>query len=238
MARVKFGDGVSGQTGSLNKQLGGVTYLKNGVKRMRVIPTNPRSTPQTTVRAVFSFLTSQWAILTEAQREAWNTAKELAYYFVPNDFYGGTRAATSGKSLFILVNYNLNEAFETLGAPAVNTTDPSGPEPSDELGVTSFVFDASANTGVLTYTGTLNYETLIARVTPPVSAGNMRLTSVESKLRSALAIGTASPATITKPDGVSFSGATGEKVFWVVEAINNTSGKKRILATGSSVIVA
>lgn len=222
-------------TGSLNKQLGGVTYSKRGVKRMRVIPNNPRTTLQTQTRQAFSFLTTEWANLTDVQRQAWETARLDPYYFVPNDFYGGTKAATSGKSLFIQINFNLLQKDDMLGSPYVVTTDPAGVEPLDSFTVISVVADASADTLVLTYSQTGTNEKLVVRTTPPVSPGTMRLKSVESKLRDSLVL-SASPATTSKP--ASYTGLTGQKVFYVIEAIGDVSGKKRIIASGSTTIVA
>jgi hypothetical protein len=238
-ARFPGGAGPNAFSGSIGKQHGGTTFSKNHIVRERIIPVNPRSTLQSTTRAIFTFLTGAWASLTEAQRLAWESAKALPYYFVPDGFFGGTKAANSGKDLFVQVNYNLNQVANTLSAPTIVTTDPAPNEPSDTIGVTSLVFDDSANTAVLTYTGgALSNEELVVQMTPPVSAGTMRLTSVASFLRDSPSFSSASPATVTKPAGVSFTGATGQKVFWVVQAINSTSGKKRIIASGNTVVTA
>lgn len=238
MARNRFGTDILARSGSMNKKAGGMTYMKNGVQRVRVIPVNPNTSGQQETRSVFNFLNKEWASLTNTEREAWVTAKADPYWYVPDGFYGGTRPSGSGKALFIAVNYNLNQTNGTLAAPTVVTTNPPSQEPIDELAVTSVVADESANTLVLTYTGTTGNEEIFVRMTPAVSPGNMRLTSVQSKLRFSPAGAGASPATITKPDGISFDGQTGQKVFYVVEAIGNVSGKKRVIASGDTIVVA
>lgn len=238
MARNKFGTDITSRSGSMNTSLGGMVYLKNGVQRVRVIPVNPNTSSQQETRTAFTFFNKEWAALTNTQREAWVTAKADKYWFVPDGFYGGTRAANSGKALFIAVNYNLNQTAGTLAAPTIVTSNPPAQEPIDELAVSSVVVDESANTFVLTYTGTTGNDEIFVRMTPALSPGNMRLTSVQSKLRFSPAAAGASPATITKPDGISFSGQTGQKVFYVVEAIGTVSGKKRVIASGNVLVTA
>jgi len=239
MARVKFGDGVSGQTGSLNKSAGGVTYLKNNVKRMRVVGTNPRSESQSITRNAFAFLTSAWAGLSDGQRQAWEDARNDPYFYVSDNFYGVPRKVNSGKSLFIQVNYNLLETLDDVKTPSVVTTDPALNEPGDDIGVTGVAADASANTFIITYSGTLNKEVLIVRTTGPVSQGVMRLTSVAPQLRTALnKVSAVSPATVAGRLGGSFTGQDGKKCFYEIYGVNITSGKKRPIATGSTVIVA
>ena len=238
MARVKYGDGVSGQSGSLNKQAGGVTYLKNNVKRMRVVPTNPRTKNQEIPRTVFTTLTQSWAALTEEQREAWESARTDQYWFVKDGFYGVSKAANSAKALFIQVNFNMLQAAGSLLTPSVVASVPPPTKPSDTLAVSSVAVDESANTFILTYTGTTANDAIFVRMTPAVSPGNMRLKAVESKLRVSDTAASASPATIVKPDTISYTGQTGQKVFYVVEAIGTDTGKKRIIGTGTTIIVA
>ena len=44
------------------------------VSRVRVVPSNPQTTAQLSIRGVFSTVTTAWRGLTEAQRLAWNAA--------------------------------------------------------------------------------------------------------------------------------------------------------------------
>lgn len=239
MGRFNYsGVAITGGTGRLNSSLGGTVLLKNGVVRNYVTPTNPQSEPQSIVRNAFQFLTGEWKNLTNSQRKEWKDARLLPYWAIQDPFTGTSRPPSSGKSLFILSNFNLLQSTDNLKNPSVVISEPVNDQPTDALGVTSVVVDESGNTFIVTYTGTQSSEVLTAKMTPPVSPGNMVMTSVKSKLRSSIIASGASPVTVTKPDHITFSGATGQKVFWVIEAINLASGKKRIIGTGNSIIVA
>lgn len=235
MARNRFGTDILGRTGSMNKSAGGMTYMKNNVMRVRNIPTNPQTDLQQLIRAAFTSIGSKWKTQTEANRTLWEVAKANPYWAIQDEFTGTSRQPASGKDLFILVNFNLNQSTDSLGAPTIVTTSPSVDEPTDEFSITSIVADDSSNSLTLTYTQTGTNEVLVAKVSPALSPGNMRLTSVKSKLRGFTTVG-ASPATIAKVD--SYSGQTGQKVFYVIEAINLTSGKKRLIASGNTIVVA
>lgn len=76
MARVQFGGGVSGMSGSIQ----GNTFSHNRFGpyvRNRTTPVNPQSDRQTTVRQALALLTVQWSdTLTQAQRDAWDLYAE------------------------------------------------------------------------------------------------------------------------------------------------------------------
>lgn len=237
MAKVIYGGvGLQGLSGSINKQAGGHTFTKNNVVRRRVVPTNPQTASQSLVRNAFSFLTASWAGLTQEQKQAWEDARNNAYYYIPDPLTGVTRKANSAKSLFIQVNFNLLQSTDDLGAPSVVTTNPSGPEPEDVISVDSVAADASANTLTVTYTQTGANEAIQVKSTPPVSAGTLRLTAVKSQLRDAFGVAGASPASIDKVG--TYTGQTGQKVFYQIWGINLVSGKKRLILSDYTTIVA
>jgi len=236
MGRFNYsGVAITGGTGRLNSSLGGSVLLKNGVVRNYITPTNPQSELQQLIRAAFAYLTQKWKVQTEADRALWETARHDPYWSVQDPFTGTSRPVSSGKSLFILANFNLLASTDSLGTPSVVTSGPSINEPIDTFDITSVVADASSNTLIATYTQTGANEVLTARVTPAISPGNMRLTSVKSQLRGFTTLG-ASPATISKTDD--YTGQVGEKVFYVIEAINLDSGKKRLVSSGNTLVVA
>lgn len=72
MALVKYGGGIIQMTGSI----AGNTYARNrygNYVRARTKPTNPKTSLQTAVRNAMAAITTRWsAILTGAQRTAWN----------------------------------------------------------------------------------------------------------------------------------------------------------------------
>lgn len=236
MAKRLYGDIVTMQSGSLNKRHGGMTSLKNGVVRVRVVPVNPQTSGQSQVRAAFAFLSSQWSQLTDEQRGTWDTARNDPYFYIPDPLTGVPRKANSGKALFVQVNFNLLQSTDDLGTPTVVTTGPSIGEPTDDISITSVVADASADTLVMTYTKTGTDEVLLVKATPPVSVGTMRLTSVKSALRDSSNVAGASPATINHAG--KYISYTGSKVFYQVWAIQTVSGKKRLISSDSTVIQA
>jgi len=238
MARVIYGGvGLQGLSGSINKQAGGHTFTKNNVVRRRVVPTNPQTAQQSLVRTAFAFLTTAWSGLTEVQRNAWEDARNDSYWLIPDPLTGVGRKANSGKSLFILVNFNLLQVADQLNDPAVVTTSPSSSEPNDSFLISAVVADDSSNTLTVTYTQAGSEEVLLVKSTPPVSPGTMRLTSVKSDLRDSSAILGASPATVAGKAGI-YTGQTGQKVFYQIWAIHTTTGKKRLVSSDATTIVA
>lgn len=243
MARVLYGGvGLQGLSGSINKQAGGHTFTKNNVVRRRVVPANPQTALQQEYRGAFAYLTGAWSnTLTDPQREAWETARNSNEYYLKQDpLTGVSRKYGSAKDLFIAMNLNFLIADGAVAAPVVTYTTPGSPGALDVLAITSFALDASAGTAILTYTGTQSNETMVMKATPPVSAGTMRATSVRSKFR-VVGVPGNSPAALGTQYTALFgpiTGATGQKVFWTVEAVELTTGKSRLVNAGVSVIVA
>jgi hypothetical protein len=134
------------------------------------------------------------------------------------------------------MNYNYVLSTGSL-SPSVTYETPGATAGTDSISVTSFVFDASSNNAVLTYSGTFTLEEAIIKATLPVSAGNARIASVASKFRVAGGTPGASPATIA---GYPFTltAETGQKVFWSVEGVDILTGKTRLIAQGTSIVQA
>lgn len=240
MARynVSFMGAIKGRITSF---LGGVKFSKNGVVSTYSTPVNPQTASQQTVRAVFSFLTTAWTqTLTEPQRIAWESARSLDYYKKTDSFTGTSGPYASAKDLFIAMNTNALVAQEALSAPAVTYLVPGASAGIDVFSVTSVVIDASSGTVVITFTGTPTLEQLIFRATPPVSAGTMRVTSVETDYR--IVVGPSASPQSAGTQYVALFGPitsqTGKKVFWRLEAIDVLTGRSRLVAQDSTVIVA
>jgi hypothetical protein len=245
MARVIYGGvGLQGISGSINSQAGGHTFTKNNVVRRRVVPTNPQTASQQEVRGLFSFLTGAWVSqITNADREAWETAKQSnSYYQTTDELNGVSRKYRSGKDLFIAMNTNILVATDAIDTPAVTYSTPAASGFIDAVGISSFVFDASAGTAILTYSGGgLVEERLVVKATPPVSPGVMRLTAVRSQLRTIDGTAGASPVAEGANYVAKFGAITAKtdmKVFWQVEAVNTTTGKSRLVGGGVSIIQA
>lgn len=242
MAKVIYGGvGLQGLSGSINKQAGGHTFTKNNVVRRRVVPTNPQSEEQTLVRAAFSFLTTAWSGLAESERSAWEAARTDPYYATQDKLNGVSKAMNSGKSLFVAMNMNNLQAIGALNSPTVIFTVPAEPEALDSISAVSVALDASANTTTLTYTGTWTGETGFIKMTPPVSAGNMKASTVSTRSRIIGEDFGTSPVDLSSDYSSRFgllSQAAGKKVFWELYGVNNTTGKKRLIASGVSVVAA
>ena len=236
MAKALYGAGLVGMSGSINKQAGGFTFGKNNTVRRRVVPTNPQTALQSLVRGVFTFLTQAWAVLTDEQRQAWEEKRSQSYFFIPDPLTGVARKANSAKSLFVQVNFNGLQAEDLLNSPSVIFSTPPNAVDGDIVNISSVVADDSSNTLTVTYTQTGSSENLYVKSTPPVSAGTMRVTAVRNQLRDGSATLGASPAASSKP--ASYTGMVGQKVFWQVWGIVIDSGKKRLIASGQSIIVA
>lgn len=242
MARFRYsGVAITGGTGRLNSSLGGSVLLSNGVVRNYVTPSNPQTANQSEVRAAFGFLSAAWKGLTPTQQAAWIAAWQSGDWVKQDPFTGTSRPYGSAKDLFISLNLNFMIAGMSLDAPSLEFSTPPASIDLPALGVTSFAFDASAGTAALTYTGTLGDSVLVTKATQPVSPGNMRLTSVRSKLRFITSGSGVSPiaegaAYVTVHGAI--TSAEGQKVFWIVEQIDAVTGKRGFVASGSSVIVA
>lgn len=240
MSRARYGDTITAQRGRFNTGVGGVVYSLNGGKRAYVTPSNPQTASQGGTRGAFAFFTTAWKNLTEEQRGAWTAAWSSGQWQVQDAISGTARNFGSAKSLFIALNMNVLVAGNNLGTPTINLLVPQAKGSPAAVSVDSVVFDASAGTVVLTFSGT-QATGLLVRCTEPVSPGNLRLTSVKSKLRTITSVVGASPASLGT-DYVAvhgaITGATGQKVFWTIEQISDITGQRSFVASGSSVIAA
>jgi hypothetical protein len=85
----------------------GLTVSQNGrygqISRALVIPTNPRTAPQQSVRGIFTTQAARWRALTAAQRLAWNRMVKR-YLSVRR---GGTNGPLTGSQLFNKLNCTL-----------------------------------------------------------------------------------------------------------------------------------
>ena len=73
MANIKFGNGWADARG----KVGGVIYSKNkggSYAKNYTKPANPRTPKQVAQRNIFSYVSSNWRMLTDGQRNSWNSA--------------------------------------------------------------------------------------------------------------------------------------------------------------------
>lgn len=102
MARIKFGMMMTDARGKLGGQV--FTKTRSGaIVRTKVIPVNPKTNFQGSVRNAFAGVSRSWSNLSEEARRGWNGAVDG--YQKTNIF--GDLYLPSGKSLFQQINTNL-----------------------------------------------------------------------------------------------------------------------------------
>lgn len=92
--------------GQLSRSAGSTTASHNrfgSYLRNRVVPVNPRSTLQSTQRAIFGGLSENWRALSSAQRSGWIA---LGQSITKSDTQGQTYTLT-GLQTYISINRNL-----------------------------------------------------------------------------------------------------------------------------------
>lgn len=167
--KIKFGAIVTDGRG----KLGGHVFSKNNAGsyiRTKVTPSNPQTSAQTQARQLFGTISAGWSGLSEAQRNAWNSAVEL---WQTTDIFGDLKKPT-GKALY----QRLNNQAQSAGYSAV--TDAPAKETMVEGVITEAQFGISG--GLLRLTGV--YSGADARLmifaTPKLSDGTR---FVKNKLR-------------------------------------------------------
>jgi len=158
--KIKWGALVTDGRG----KLGGHVASKNAAGaflRTKVTPTNPQTTRQSTVRALFASISQAWAALTQAQRNAWNEA--VAEWQQTNVF--GDLKNPTGKALF----QRLNNQAQVAGFAAV--TDVPVKEELPDAIVSSATIAIGAATITLADVDTDADTKVVLWGTAPLSAG-------------------------------------------------------------------
>lgn len=229
MASVKFGNFIVDARGKIN----GNVYSKNkggAYARVRVKPSNPRSTFQTAVRAILTSFSQSWKALTATQIAGWNQGA-INY---PKSNRIGDRHILNGNSLYVALNKNLAD----VGISGIS--DCPAPDSVDTVTVSTAVADNSAQTLVITLTGAVPSNTSIKVFTSgTVSAG---VNSIGTKLRQVTSFASAHAAalTLTTPYLARFGsiGAAGSKIFYKIVPVNETTGQAGAAISGQIIIQA
>lgn len=169
MAKVKFGLVV---TDARNK-LGGHVFSKNragAYLRTLVTPVNPRSSTQTSVRALFGQISKAWSELTETQRNAWRSAVDS---WKRTDVFGDLKRP-DGKAL----HQRLNQQAQVVGYPVILT--PSEPSEVASAIATGSKIVLSATSLSFSPVSTSANSTIQVFATPQLSQGTQ---FVKDKLR-------------------------------------------------------
>jgi len=229
MARIKFGNVVVDMRGKIS----GNVYSKNrggAYSRVRVIPTNPQSSAQNAVRAVFTALSQAWQGLTATQREGWSQA---TVNFPVSNSLGDTHTL-SGNALYVSLNKNLDDvniaAIDDAPIRVVATP----------LDIPSIVADESAQILVATFAGTIPADIAVkVFASATTSAG---VSSIGSKMRQIAVLDAGSTATpsLTAAYLAKFGtiGAVGGKIFLKFVPVAIANGQLGSTIRTSTVIVA
>lgn len=170
MALIKLTAIVDNISGKLN----GTVFSKNKgghYMRSKSMPSNPKTTFQSLVRARFGAIAQLWGALTEAQRDAW---RAMASEFPYTNRLGDTKIL-SGFALHQKLNTNL----AVIGQPAIS--DP--PEPITPPGLVSLGITASGSAGEFGVTGEIAQSVAstpynaVIMATPPLKEGVSNFTN-------------------------------------------------------------
>ena len=229
MAKIKFGNIVVDMRGKIS----GNVYSKNkggAYSRVRVVPTNPQSTFQSGVRAIFTALSQAWRGLSAVQRASWNSA--VGNFQRTNNL--GDKHSLSGNALYVSLNKNLNDVGE-----ASMTTAPS-PDSVTPVTVASAVADNSSQTVVITMGGALDANTAVKVFASPalsqgISSPGTKLRQITFAAPSAVAAITLTTPYLARMGAV---GEVGAKIFYELTPVNVNTGQLGATVRGVMVIVA
>ena len=225
--KIKFGALVVAGRG----KIGGHVASRNragSYLRTKVTPVNPQSVDQVGARNRLAGISSDWRVLTAAQRIAWNAA--VADY-ATTDIFGDIRNP-SGFNLHQKLNNNLvNVAQAQITAPPL-------PEAVDAFTSLSLAADFTLQTVTVTYAPAIAADhSAIAFATPAISPG---ISFVKSEYRQydVLVAADASPFSNETEYIAKFGpvGAVGMKVFIKLVQINWATGQAGIPLTASCII--
>jgi hypothetical protein len=197
----------------------GTTHSKNksgNYLKKKAIPSQPRTSFQTAVRALFSNLSQGWRSLTAAQRTAWNAASQN----FPQTNVFGLGFIWSGVNFFMSVGRNL----QTIGLPYLSS--PPSPGTTLQVSITALSADIALSTLNATYPQAIDTATsVVVYATQGVSAGKSNINSLYKKI-GVLTDADASPKNLFALYTAKFGAlpAAGQKLGVKFLPINETTG--------------
>jgi hypothetical protein len=221
MAKVAFSAAISG----LRNKVGGIVFTKvrsGPMLRIKVSPTQPRTSAQTAVRAYFTTLSKAWDTITQSQRNGWLA---LAASLPQKDVFGGTYYLT-GLQLFQLANRNL----QTIGVATIQDA-PAGLS----VGAPGALTVVSAVGPPITLTVDAAVEPAAGEVpviyaAAPLNAGRQYVGNNLQILDATEAAATAGPWDIAAKYAAKYGAlAAGQNINLGVKYINNTTGAASLL---------
>lgn len=209
--------------GAMSGSMRGCTWSHNkggAYVRGRTVPTNPSAVKQSAIRAILGTLSSNWTLLTAAQRVDWNTWASIN----PVVDSLGNSFLRSGQQAYVGLNSRL-----MLGGAVPVATPPATTGPADLL---TLVVTATAPTGIsaaFTTTPVASGKKILLWQTLPSNAGRNPNRN-QSRLVGVSAAAPASPLVFTTP----YPAAVGNTSnFWaqVMDAAGQVSSGIRASGT-------
>lgn len=229
MAKVKFSALISEMRNKLNGSVfsrnRGGAYLRN-----KVTPLNPQTAAQVEARSLLATFSQAWRSLTQAQRDAWNSAVSN---WTTTDVFGDSVKPT-GATLFIRLNINI--------ANAGGTTITSPPSPVGVASLVTLSVLASEVSGQVQITFAEDTvpadEALVLEATPNLSPG---ISNANSQFRviGRLDEGDTSPFVATSIYTAKFGALSGgQKLFVRAKFISTLTGETSQKLVASTIVVA
>lgn len=204
MAKIKFGMMMTDARG----KLGGQVFSKNrsgAYVRTKVTPVNPQTTAQQANRSLLGTLSALWSALTEAQRDAWNSAVEQ--WQKTNVF--GDLSKPTGKNLFTGLNKVLLANFPAADYMVL----PPAKAEFAAFQIVSASFAAGLGAKTITLTGfnpTTNFQ---VRATAPLTAGTSYFKNLLRSMGEAITVSPEGILTVTGGYNATFGAvSSGSKI--------------------------
>lgn len=228
MGKVKFTAFVA----EIRNKVNGSVFSKNrsgNYIRNKVTPVNPQTADQVAKRSQLASWAQGWRGLTQAQRDAWNSAVQD---FKGTDIFGDIKIP-SGINLYTKLNMNLDQIS------AANISSPPLPDAVDPITSLSITPNGTAGTFTVTFTPTPvpAGHTWIVEATAPVSVGKSFVKS-EYRQITTLAAATATGASIFTAWSNKFGTLTvGQKVFVRITPVLISTGQRGLPLSASEIVV-
>jgi len=226
MAKVLFGDGIVGLSGST----GASVYARNRYgyyRRNKVIPINPDTAAQQAVKSILSAFAQQWRTLTQSERDEWEGAVDN---FIGTGAFGNSNRY-SGNVLFT----RLNSVLAAVGLSPITTPPLPSSVPSAAVG--TIVIDTTAPTYTAAVADPGASFTLQVFATPPVSPGKSYVKNLYKQIDAVTGGGGASVDFEAAYNAVYGVPPVGTKVFVKIVVVENASGLRSIATSNSTIVV-
>lgn len=165
--KIKYSALVSDARGKLNGSVASKNRYGNYL-RNKITPTNPQTSAQSRMRALFGSISKGWGALTQAQRNLWEDFSRQHPY---NDIFGDSKVL-QGSAMYQRVNLNLSKLEKSLLVVPGAVSDIPPLEQVHAL----MDLGSGGDIEIIQVTGefddtTTENQTMVVYATPPISPG-------------------------------------------------------------------